>query len=534
MARNKPLLTLCMVVKNEELLLPRCLQSVQGLVDEIIVVDTGSTDRTKEIARQAGAIVVDEPWQNDFSKPLNRALREAKGEWILRLDGDEELYQEDKAKLRKLLKNRDTEAYILQIVNLVNDRNLVEEEISSFVRLFRNRPMYRFEGVIHEQIVPSILSAHPKAVIRHAPVRIKHYGYLKEISDPKKKEERNRELTLKAIRQDPENGYLRYYMGIEYRRQNNREEAVLQFAEAMKYLDLAMPWAPRCVQAYAITLMEMRRWNEAKSILEKGIGWYPDYTDLVYLRGVVHFEQGENLDAVAAFSKCIRMGDPPETKYVVMKGMGGYKSYYALGQVYEKIGNIQQSLEAYEKSYKMFPQHIQPLYHITGHLLQLQPIHAIQQYLEAIMPFPNREKYPVIADIFLSLRQYEATEKYIKELQEDDPSFQFRYLLGGCYRKRGQYREAIQVLQQVPVTSPFYVEAQLQLCAANMYLNERDQAAEIMHNLNADEKLYGRLALLFLEDAKDVIDQGIRLFPNVPFLQKEKEKIEEAIRNVGG
>ncbi|MDQ8738632.1 glycosyltransferase [Paenibacillus sp. LHD-38] len=533
MAKKKPKLTLCMVVRNEELLLPRCLESVKDLADEMIIVDTGSTDRTVQIAEQAGAIVFHEPWEQNFSKPLNRALREAKGEWILRLDGDEELIAEDKGKLRKLMIDPRAEGYIFSIISLLNDQNVVEEEVSSFIRLYRNRPEYVYEGLIHEQVIPSIYRRDPKAVIKSADVRIKHYGYLKEISDAKNKGKRNLEITLEAIKCEPDNGYLRFYMGVEYRRQNEREQSAAQFAEAMKRFDPKLPWASRCIQAHTTVLMELGLWDQAMSVAQEGIRFYPDYTDLVYLRGVIHHQQGDQLAAVSDFSTCIAMGDPVGLNYVVSKGIGGYKSYYALGLAYRTLGRNEEAVTAYENSYKLFPTRSVPLYEIATIQHNVQSPPWIGDYLEKIMPQPNMEKYPVIADILLSLREYESAEKFIAAMVNHDPNYQFRYLLGGCYRKRGAYNDAIRELSQIPVSSPYYVEARLHLYACYQYENEPEKAKDVLLQLNGDENLFSRLALLFLEDSKDILVRGGRRFPEVKSLSKELEKIEEAIQYVG-
>ena len=99
----KPLLSLCVIAKDEAAFLQRCLASVAGLVDEIVVVDTGSCDDTPKVARGAGARVFSPPWQDDFSQARNRSLAAARGEWILVLDCDEVLARADHDRLRDLL-----------------------------------------------------------------------------------------------------------------------------------------------------------------------------------------------------------------------------------------------------------------------------------------------------------------------------------------------------------------------------------------------------------------------------------------------
>src|SRR3972149_2146143 len=104
-AIRNPTLSLCMIVKNEEKFLPACLESVKGHVDEIIIVDTGSTDRTVEIAESYNAKIYHHPWKNSFSKARNYSLKYATCDWILILDADEEIVKKDAHKLRKVIKD---------------------------------------------------------------------------------------------------------------------------------------------------------------------------------------------------------------------------------------------------------------------------------------------------------------------------------------------------------------------------------------------------------------------------------------------
>lgn len=166
-AGARPRLSLCMIVKDEQRLLPLALQSAMPWVDEVVVVDTGSTDRTPEIARRMGARVFHDPWQGDFSLHRNRCLELAGGEWILVLDADEELDQESAPLLARAMGDPEAEGYLLEVVNDLPGGAFSTRRAA---RLFRNLPHIRYQGRIHEQ--PS-LSREPARL----GVSILHRGY---------------------------------------------------------------------------------------------------------------------------------------------------------------------------------------------------------------------------------------------------------------------------------------------------------------------------------------------------------------------
>jgi glycosyltransferase involved in cell wall biosynthesis len=139
-----------MIVRNEERFLAGCLNSIRYIVDEIVMVDTGSTDQTKAIARKFNARVFDFPWKDDFSRARNEALKYCSGEWILYIDADERLRHEEREEVRDLLSDSNKVAFTVKFHPITGYTAYRE------FRLFRNDPRIRFKGVIHETIVHSI------------------------------------------------------------------------------------------------------------------------------------------------------------------------------------------------------------------------------------------------------------------------------------------------------------------------------------------------------------------------------------------
>lgn len=149
-------LSACLIVKNEALLLSRCLESIRSFVDEIIVVDTGSYDDTIEIASSYGARVYHFNWINDFSAARNESLRHAKGDWVLYIDADETVDAVNAAKIQQVITREDISAVTVRQCIPQQSGNIATAFYSEYCRLFRRHPAIRFEGKIHEQILPAI------------------------------------------------------------------------------------------------------------------------------------------------------------------------------------------------------------------------------------------------------------------------------------------------------------------------------------------------------------------------------------------
>ena len=231
--RPVPKLSLCLITRNEEDDLHRCLDSVRQVADEIVVVDTGSTDNTVNIARSFDAKVVEMPWQDDFSIPRNRALEEASGDWILVLDADEALNNESRHRVREAVTS-DVDALNIIIRNHLSDDSLFESRSNRFVRLFRHRPEFRFEGRVHEQILPSIRRVGGQVQERDDIV-IDHFGYADNATSKDERWQRNLRLLDIEVESNPEDGFVRYHMGVTLQSIGKVQEAVETFRAALDF-----------------------------------------------------------------------------------------------------------------------------------------------------------------------------------------------------------------------------------------------------------------------------------------------------------
>lgn len=223
-------LSVCLIVKNEEKNLDRCLRSIYHIADEIIVVDTGSEDKTVRIAKSYGAKVIEHPWKNDFSDARNKSIENATKNWILFLDADEEMPYEDGKNLKLILQqNAQFEAFHLRLVNIISGINTGD---SIVLRVFKNDPRYRFRGKMHEQIVTCIEEIHSSSVLGATDVKILHYGYDPDLCDINKKQKRNLEL-LNSYSEDQKDGYYYYSLGNEYARIDDFDNALKIYEKAL-------------------------------------------------------------------------------------------------------------------------------------------------------------------------------------------------------------------------------------------------------------------------------------------------------------
>jgi len=232
-----PRLSLCLIARDEAEFLDRCLVSVRDLVDEIVVVDTGSLDRTPEVARGHGARVFACPWKDDFSEPRNLSLKKARGEWILILDCDEAISPEDHGDILAAMASHDAEAYRLTTRNYTDatdragwtrcdGRRSREEDgyrgwfPTTKVRLWRRHRGIRFEGVVHELVEASLAAAGLR--IGDCAVPVHHYGYAgKERAD-----DRYLAAGERKVRDHPDDLRARYELAVAYRNACRLEDAM--------------------------------------------------------------------------------------------------------------------------------------------------------------------------------------------------------------------------------------------------------------------------------------------------------------------
>ena len=363
-------ISLCVIAKNEEQNIRRCLDSVKKAVDEIIVVDTGSTDDTASIALACGAKVYHFPWNGNFSDARNASLDHAGGDWVLYLDADEELAgEESRGGLRRAVKDDSVEGYFLKIINYLGAEGHIESHQDVVFRLFRNRREYRFQGAIHEQVAEAIKEKNVSAVFRLAEgVLINHYGYLDSSVDSRDKINRNLGIIAKEMEREPGSRELRFYCGVELYRAGRYIEAARELSVAAEGIDVDTIYLPKLVR---YIIMAYQAAGEPEKALRTALGsmdFFPYYADLYYYAGRMYMELKNYVSARDYLLKSVSMPEQP-AHYASFNGVRGFRSYYHLGEIMEEFFNSSEALKFYLASFRDNPDFTPALRKIV-HLLE--------------------------------------------------------------------------------------------------------------------------------------------------------------------
>jgi glycosyltransferase involved in cell wall biosynthesis len=339
-------LSLCMIVKDEEAMLGRTLEAARGAVDEIIVVDTGSTDRTVEIAQEHGARVLHHEWDGDFAAARNVSFDAATGDWVMYLDADEVLVVEDAQRLRELTGRTWREAFYLVEINHTGELGDGTAVTHDALRVFRNRPEYRFEGRIHEQIAQHLPGYLPERLERTA-VRVEHFGYLGAVRGAKDKINRNLELLQRQAAEGVDTPFLHFNLGSEYAASGDAARALQHFERAWKAIVTdgeasSYGFSPSLSVRYLKSLRNTGRAADVAPAGEVALELFPGFTDVVLEQAFAARDLGDIATEEALLRRCLEMGEAP-SRYSPTLGSGGSIALIALADALRRRGAAEEA-----------------------------------------------------------------------------------------------------------------------------------------------------------------------------------------------
>ena len=303
-----PTLSLAMMVRDEERFLEEALLSARDWVDEMVVVDTGSVDRTVEIAKDCGAKVSHYPWPNDFSKARNETIKRSSGDWVAILDADERFRGPHPHRVREMLQPTSAWPYQGILINIVNQR-LDGSTTHSFFspRIFPRHSDIGYYGRVHN-CFGSLAhgSKQDFDLVQCLGLEIIHLGYDAQVYAEKNKEARNLTLLEAAVREEPEVDRYRFYLGREYMGIGRLDEALVLLRSVLE-LPVIDPMCKRETRVAILQCLQTSKasfeviLNEAISILEET----PREADAWYLLALTYNKQGLIPETIEALEQAL-------------------------------------------------------------------------------------------------------------------------------------------------------------------------------------------------------------------------------------
>ena len=348
-----PTLSLCMIARDEADRLAAALTAARPAVDELVVVDTGSSDATIAVARQHGARVERFPWCDDFAAARNASLAAATGDWALVLDADEVLARPTQARAALLAFAQNHEGRLGQ----VTIENRADDRVQSTVSIARFLPLGRgilYRGRIHETLARSGATGLPAAPTG---VTVQHFGYDEALVAQRAKLERNVRLCQRALADDPTDGYVAWQLGRTLALAGEHEHALAAFDRALGQCPDGAPWQPPLVEGAAGSLRALERSGQALELLEGLARTIPERADTLFLAALCRMDLGRFAEAEAGFRRCLELGPARSGPVESSPSAATWAPAHNLGVMCECLGRPAEARAWYERALGFDPGH---------------------------------------------------------------------------------------------------------------------------------------------------------------------------------
>jgi GT2 family glycosyltransferase/tetratricopeptide (TPR) repeat protein len=329
--------TLSMIVRNEEHHLGDCLRSFAGLFDQVVVTDTGSTDKTREVARALGAEVYEFPWADSFGAARNACLRHARGAWVMFTDADDRLDAENRPRLERVLaeclSGGGRDARVMKVRSFL-DPGRTSARLLDQVRLFPNLRGAWWDYRIHEQILPSLNRL--GGGVCWTNVIIDHVGYV-DAAARRGKLERNLRLLELDHAERPDDAFTLFNLGWTLLDLGRVEEALAHLEHALKQTNRSSSTLRKLYHLLAVACRTLQRPDDALARCREGLVMFPDDAELLCEEGLMHRDRGDLLEAERSWQRLL---DGPRGQYFASEevGLRGFRTRQLLAEIYRAQG----------------------------------------------------------------------------------------------------------------------------------------------------------------------------------------------------
>ena len=463
----RPSISVCMIVKNEEKYLDNCLKSLKGFADEIIIVDTGSTDSTVEIAESHGARVYYHEWENDFSKARNYSLSYATGEWIFIIDADEELVREDIPLLKEAAEQTANNVISVNVYNLGSDKRMESASFLPSIRMFRRKIGACYFGIVHNQL---FFNTEREVVLRIG-VRIKHYGYGLDPESMKRKHDRSRALLLQQIEENPDNAFAHFNLAQLYRGESNTpspENCHQVIGHAQKVLSLTDPSNKKERGIHLMALHQMTtayqflgEFDKAIEYSLQALKYKPNYLDPLLSLGNNYGLKNDLKNSRKWYKKYLEVLDSydetDETDQIIFLYLKNrHSAYYGLAVISETENKIDESIKWFRKTLKFSPDYLDSHFRLGRLLYNVGRMNeALEELHKEIARKPsNWAAYYISGEIQAHQKNFKKAQEYFEtglQYAPGDPNL--LYSLAKVLRDNNKSEQALEYLDKLADTN---------------------------------------------------------------------------------
>jgi len=468
----RPTVTLAMIVRDEEENLPACLATVRDLVDEVVVVDTGSKDRTKEVAAELGCRVFDYVWNDDFSAARNETLRHATGDWIFWMDADDRVDEENRQKLANLfasLGEKDS-------MYAMHCRSLLPASVRrawwvTHLRLFPRHPALSWKRRVHESVTPEPGAAEFRP--QWTDIVVDHVGY----SDPvHRRQKLNRDLRLLQMdfAMRPDDDMTLFYLGWTYSELRN-------FPNALRFLQRSLRRNPQNHKAFVLAAQAyvgVGRREEALKSCNAGLELFPSDPELLFERGRLLGEMGDLAGAESCLLVLLANQHRPYFEIGTEDGLRGERARFLLALIYQEQGRFAESETHLKAALADNPHYIQAWLGLGQLYLQLGCPGPLAAALEGLAQCPGGTVYSLTmrARVHIAQGELEVAGELLQQAIRESPELTWTRLV---------YCDLL-VARKAPVAE--MIRAQQEVLALEPHLSTAQENLAYLQRLQAEER----------------------------------------------
>ena len=522
---SEPILSLCMVVKDEEHNLRQCLETVGDAADEVVVVDTGSQDRTREVANDLGARVFSFQWVNDFSAARNFSIDKAQGKYIFWLDADDRLRPNEREKLKALkpwlAENEGKEAFYFRVIN-ENDSGPKGEFIQ--LRLFPYIPGARFEGRIHEQVYHVLGELGVR--LSKLDILIDHMGYDDEEAE-REKAQRNLAILLEDLEKEPESPYLHFHIANTYSVLGEHEKSVEHYdcIRALPDLERKYPGAlSRVLLEMVSSYHKMDNLQRAEELLLQHNALFEESWLGKFILAELYVEQGRWKEARGLLF-AVSDQEPAPDIFPLPLDEVRFKMPWYLGLCHEELGEYEQALRCFEEASKHRPHDLDALTRLGRLSLMLGDVDKSIRCLESVVS-QNGGGADALCNLGVAYkragRMGDSLNCYLQALEADSNHLDSRANLGHLLFQMGRLEEAHAQFIEILKSPGDWLDVLLALAQIYWQGNELDAFIMVLDEVLLVLNLPRNREL---EHLKDLIELTEEIRTTLDERQMEKEAV---------